>query len=1154
MSAVDAISIANTEQRRAINPAASVWVTASAGSGKTKVLTERVLALLLAGTAPNRILCLTFTKAAAAEMNNRIAERLAAWVTASEDALYKDLMPLVQGALDNPTREERDSILRRARRLFALVLDAPGGLQISTLHAFCQSLLRRFPLEARVPPHFALMDERDAAESLNNALETTIAHARDGGEANLREALHILTARIHETNFADLTGSLVSARGKLSRMFHAHGGVDGAVTAMRAALELEPTDTEASIIAAACDESVFDAAGLRRAAAALLDGTKTDQERGAGIAAWLAAPETRAATFDAYSNEFLTSGEIRKRLATKDVAAQPGILDILLKEAERVFTLAARLRAARVAEGTAALMRIGYRVLDLYDEDKVRRGLMDYDDLIQTARRLLSMPGVAEWVLYKLDGGIDHILIDEAQDTNPDQWAIVTPIRTEFFAGEGRHEDSAQTPRTIFAVGDRKQSIYSFQGAAPEEFDKQNHDIEKAVQNAGYTWTPVTMNVSFRSVPAVLEAVNVVYKEGAARLGVAAKGEDITHIAARAGDGGVVEVWPLVEPQATDDTEGWKPPVERRRGDSPQARLAAQIAARIKRMVDDKEILESQNRPIRPGDIMVLVRRRTGFVEDLVRQLKKMSIAVAGVDRMVLKEQMAIMDLAALGQFLLLPEDDLTLATVLKGPLIGLTEEQLFILAYNRGEKRLWDVLSAHAGTTSPFGAAYQELAALLGKTDVLTPAELYGHILVARGGRRKLLARLGMDADDPIDEFMNLALAYQRSHPPTLQGFLQWLDAGDIEIKRDLEQSGSDAVRVITVHGAKGLQAPIVFMPDTAQKPVMRGSLLWTDDETPLMLWAAKADELDPVTTQVRETAKAAQDHEYHRLMYVAMTRAEDRLYVCGWANKRSGNLDDTWYGLIKTGLASVPHETDGDILRLTRPQKGPAKTKKSSELVLAAPPAPPWTQTAPPPEGTPAKPLAPSKAALAEPAALSPLKDDGKHRYQRGIIIHRLLQSLPELPPGRRRAAAEAFVKRPAWGLAPDAGAAIVNETLAVLDEPAFAPLFASGSRAEVSVTGLVGKHAISGQVDRLAVTETEVWIIDYKTNRPPPRDPANVDPAYVFQMATYRAALGAIYPRHNVRCVLLWTHADDAGRPFTMELEPARMDGVLHAAGLI
>ena len=480
------------------------------------------------------------------------------------------------------------------------------------------------------------------------------------------------------------------------------------------------------------------------------------------------------------------------------------------------------------------------------------------------------------------------------------------------------------------------------------------------------------MNVSFRSVPAVLNAVNAVFAEGSARMGVATKGEDIMHIAARTLNGGLVEIWPLVEPQATDAAESWKPPVERRKGDSPQARLAALMAARIRRMVDDKEMLESQNRPIRPGDIMVLVRRRTGFVEEFVRQLKKMDIAVAGVDRMVLTDQMAIMDLVALGHFLLLPDDDLTLATVLKSPLIGLTEEELFILAYNRGEKRLWDVLSVHAGTASTFGAAQNILADLLAKTDYLTPAELYGHILVACDGRRKLLARLGIDADDPIDEFMNLALAYQRSHPPTLQGFLHWLAAGDTEIKRDLEQSGGNAVRVITVHGAKGLQAPIVFMPDTAQAPTMRSSLLWTDDATPLLLWAAKADELDPITTDVRETAKAAQDREYHRLMYVAMTRAEDRLYVCGWNTKRSGKLDESWYGLITAGLKSLPqtqsltdpglpaHEfaDDAEVLRLTSKQEAPAKSKRESEASAVTISLPPWSRQSPRPEETPPRP----------------------------------------------------------------------------------------------------------------------------------------------------------------------------------------------------
>jgi ATP-dependent helicase/nuclease subunit A len=1149
MSAVDAIAIANRAQGAAIQPDVSVWVTASAGSGKTKVLTDRVLALLLAGTAPQRILCLTFTKAAAAEMNNRIIGRLAAWVTADDDALHTDLLPLTQGTLHSAAREERDRILARARRLFSEVLEAPGGLQISTLHAFCQSILRRFPLEARVPPHFALMDERDTAEALNGALEDTIVAARDGNDEALKSALAVVTARVHETNFADLMTTLVSARGKLKSFIN--GDIERAITAMRAALGLAAGEDEISLVEAACPDHVFGCDALKNAITALAQGTKTDQERGTGIAAWLAAPLERAARFEVYANHYLTKGEIRARLATKDVAAMPGVLDALQAEAQRLSALVARVKAARVATGTAALLRLGARVLDLYDDDKIRRGLMDYDDLIQLTRHLLAQPGVAEWVLYKLDGGIDHILIDEAQDTSPDQWAIVRPLRGEFFAGEGRHENRSAVTRTVFAVGDRKQSIYSFQGAAPEAFDEEQQATQSEVYAAGQRWAPVTMNVSFRSTPAVLTAVNAVFAQSGARDGVATPLENITHLAARDLDAGLVELWPLIEPQATDETVNWKPPVERRKGDSPQNRLAAEIAERIRRMVDDREILPSKARAIRPGDIMVLVRRRTGFVEELVRQLKKRGIAVAGVDRMVLTDQMAIMDLVALGRFLLLPEDDLTLAEVLKGPLVGLSEDELFILAYDRGEQHLWDVLSTHAGSVNRFGVAHRFLADLLARTDYLTPADLYGHILVTLDGRRKLLARLGVDADDPIDEFMNLALAYQQSHPPTLQGFLHWLAAGALEIKRDLEQSGADAVRVITVHGAKGLQAPIVFLPDTAQAPSFREQLLWTPDETPLPLWASKADDLDAFTCEVRDAAKLAQEREYRRLMYVAMTRAEDRLYVCGWQTKRPVKADEAWYAMIKSALVSLPQtETLGDgVLRLTSPQLRSVAPKQITQETAASDALPSWAVKAPIPEDNPPRPLAPSRAALTESAALSPLKNDGKQRYQRGLIIHRLLQSLPDLPPQRRRAAAEAFVKRPGWGIEAEAGDAIVTETLTVLDTAAFAPLFATGSRAEVSLTGLIGKYAVSGQIDRLAVTDSEVWIVDYKTNRPPPRDAINVDPAYVFQMATYRAALRAVYPQHTIRCALLWTDG-----PFIMELGDSQMDAVLQRTGLI
>ncbi len=1155
MSAVDAVAAATRDQARAVRPGISVWVTASAGSGKTKVLTERVLALLLAGTAPQHSLCLTFTKDAAAEMRNRINGKLASWVTKDDDALAYELAPLVEGRLDGVTLAQARPILERARRLFAEVLDVPGGLQISTLHAFCQSLLRRFPLEARVPPHFTLMDERDTAEALSEALEDAIAHARSGDNDALAQALNFLTARVHETLFPDLMDGLVSAQAKLKRMI-GKGDVDSAIVAIRKKLGLSSSETEATILTHACDDNSFGCDALRQAVAALAGGTKTDQERGLGIAAWLEAPDQRHGAFDDYVNHFLTKGDIRSRLATQAVMAQVG--EALQAEAQRLFNLVARIKAVRVAEGTAALMRIGAHVLDVYEEGKIRRGLMDYNDLIQVTRHLLSQPGVADWVLYKLDGGIDHILIDEAQDTNPDQWNIVEPIRAEFFAGSGRHEDSSDAPRTIFAVGDRKQSIYSFQGAAPEAFDRVHIETKTQVHAAGQRWDDVPMNVSFRSTPAVLGAVNVVFAPGApARSGVAIDDEeDITHLAARSGDAGLVEIWPLVEPQATDDDVSWKPPVERRKGDSPQNRLAALIAARIAKMVSGKELLESKGRAIRPGDIMVLVRRRTGFVEELVRQLKKLNIAVAGVDRMILTDQMAIMDLVALGQFLLLPEDDLTLATVLKGPLLGLTEEELFTLAHNRGEKRLWDVVNAYAGSATRFGVAQKYLADLLAKTDYLTPAELYGHVLVALDGRRTLLTRLGIDADDPIDEFMNLALAYQRAHPPTLQGFLHWLAAGETEIKRDLEQGGGNAVRVITVHGSKGLEAPIVFLPDTAQMPTMRETLFWTTDAPPLLLWASKAEDLDPVTAAVREAAKTAQEREYHRLLYVAMTRAADRLYVCGWQTKRAGKLDGTWYGLIKAALESLPQTItfsdpalpEGEALRLASKQDAKIAAKLEVEDATASTPLPSWAKTTAPLEVTPPRPLAPSRAAVSDPTVLSPLKDHGKLRYQRGIIIHRLLQSLPEIPPARRRAAAEAFVKRPGWGLMAEAASTIVTETLAVLDNADFAPLFAAGSRAEVSLTGMVGNHIISAQVDRLAITATEVWVVDYKTNRPPPRDAALVDIAYVFQMANYRAALQAIYPDRTVRCVLLWTDG-----PFTMELSADQMDNVLGRVSL-
>jgi ATP-dependent helicase/nuclease subunit A len=1138
---------AAARQRQAADPEASVWVAASAGTGKTKVLTDRVLTLLLAGTAPHRILCLTFTKAAAAEMSNRIAERLGRWATATDAALAADLTRLLGGTPDA-------ELMTGARRLFARVLDVPGGMHIETIHAFCQSLLRRFPLEAALAPHFQVMDDRDAGELLEEAKEEVLANARAGVDTGLERALAEVTTRIHETAFPALMGELAGERGRLKRLLDRHGGVAGTIRAMRARLGLEADDTPDTIIARACGDAAFDAEGCRHAMRALLAGSKTDAERGQVMERWLASDITaRAAAFHQYKLAFLTAtdGTIRKTLCTKKLAEMPGVLGALEAEAERLLRIMDRLKSATIAHTTASLLILGEALLAAYERRKQGRALMDYDDLILAARDLLAKPGVAPWVLYKLDGGIDHVLIDEAQDTNPDQWAVVAALTEEFFAGLGAHERL----RTVFAVGDVKQSIYSFQRADPRAFEDMRRRFAEAVPAADRTWAEIPLNLSFRSARAVLDAVNAVFAPTSlARDGVAGPDEDITHLAFRSGAAGQVEVWPPVEPRAADEVPPWKPPVERISGDAPRTRLARLVARRIKAMVGHAE-LPSQGRPVRAGDVLVLLRRRGLFVEDLVRELKALEVPVAGADRMVLTEQMAVMDLMALGNFLILPDDDLTLATVLKSPLVGLSEDELFRLAWNRGDARLWDTLRRRAGEETAFARGYQLLSDLLNMTDRQTPHALFAHVLGPQGGKKRLLARLGLEAEDPLDEFMALTLAFEQSRAPSLQGFLHWLETGAVEIKRDLEQGGRDAVRIMTVHGSKGLQAPIVFLPDTLQMPTQGSRLLWLDDD--LLLWPPNAEMNDDTAQAGRDAQKLAREREYRRLLYVAMTRAEDQLIVCGWQTKKAPPAG-CWYNLMRHALAPLAEERDDPFLAAQNETAGarvlvlscPQTAEPDRKAETAGPrpppaPLPSWALASPPAEPAPPRPLAPSRPDGEEPAARSPLGpgDDGR-RFLRGKLIHKLLQSLPELAPDKRAAAAMRFLARAGAEFGTTERIGIANEVDAVLRHPAFAPLFAPGSRAEVPIVGLIGdRRAIAGQVDRLVVTDTDVLVVDYKTNRRPPAGAADIPDIYVRQMAAYRLALACVYPRHRVRCALVWTDG-----PSLMEIEPARLDDAL------
>ncbi|MBI4185097.1 MAG: double-strand break repair helicase AddA [Proteobacteria bacterium] len=1147
-------------QRQATDPGASVWVAASAGTGKTKVLTDRVLGLLLAGTPPERLLCLTFTKAAAAEMANRVYERLGEWATAASEADLESgeggIAALLGRAPDAETRE-------RARQLFARVLEVPGGLKIQTIHSFCQSLLARFPLEAGVAPHFEVMDERTAAELLAAARDEVLARAVPGGrgaDAALAEALAEVSAVTHGDAFSRLMEELTGERARLRRLLIRLGGIAGVRERVFAAAGCPPEGEEA-ILAGACAEGAFDGAGLRRAAAALGAGSGRERARAGAIAAWLAAPpeeRARPRLWNAYLGGFLTQkGEPFAKLANKAVEeAAPGTGATLAREAERLVAVEARRKARLTAAASAALLALGAAVADAYERMKGSRALLDYDDLILTTRRLFEQPGVAPWVLYKLDGGLDHVLIDEAQDTNPEQWQVVSALVEEFFAGEGAREEA----RSVFAVGDAKQSIFSFQRADPAEFERMRAHFAARVEAAGRAWRPLSLTLSFRSTRAVLEAVDAVFADPRAADGVALDGRPIRHRCEREGQAGLVELWPPAPPPEAPALKPWEPPLASHAALSAEARLARVIAARLRRWLDGGERLEARDRPLHPGDVMVLVRRRTAFVDELVRALKLLAVPVAGVDRMVLTDQLAVMDLIALGRFLLLPEDDLTLAGVLRSPLVGIGEEELFRLCRDRGEASLWERLAGLRGAGAAFARAHDLLATLLRRVDFVSPFELYAEVLGALGGRHALLARLGPDAGDPVDEFLELALAYERANVPSLQGFLHWLEAGRAEIKRDLDQGLRDEVRVMTVHGAKGLQAPVVFLPDTLQIPDPRVELLWLGRDD-VALWPPRVAFEVPASAAARAQARLRREQEYRRLLYVAMTRAEDRLYVAGWQGRKP-EPDGCWYRLIERAMARLPGAErarfdfaedagaapsgegagaagwQGEGWRYALAQGAPARADRRFPAPLReAGPLPDWARQPAPPEERPSRPLAPSAPAAEEPAPRSPVGEDDGAPVLRGRLVHRLLQVLPELAPGAREGAARRFLALSAHGLSRARQDEIAGEVLAVLAHPDFAALFAPGSLSEVPIVGRVGGQAIAGQVDRLRVDGDRILIVDYKTGRAPPGRPEEVPEAYLRQLAAYRAALAGVYPGRPVACALVWTDG-----PCLMEIPPS------------
>lgn len=1105
-----AMNDATLAQVRAADPVQSTWLTANAGSGKTRVLTDRVARLLLAGTAPERILCLTYTKAAATEMQNRLLRRLGEWAMLPEDRLRKALAEL---------GETRDPDLAAARRLFAGAIEAPGGLKVQTIHSFCAGVLRRFPLEAGVPHGFTELDDRTATLLRSEIIEDM---ARENAPV-LQDLLMLQSGERIDGFLAGLRGF---GRPDPAAIWSSVGLSDGYGWVQLCADVFPGGD--ANVITSVIPHLAGSGANDSKAAARLQVGN------------WQAPGEAEIAILETV---LLTGSGAKEPFSAKigsfptkglQTGACAPFMDDLIALMGRVEGARRKRLALAHAERTLALHRFGDEFSRRFEDLKRRGGWLDFDDLISKTAALLSESTMAQWVLFRLDGGIDHILVDEAQDTSPAQWQVIQALTNEFTAGIGTREDET---RTLFVVGDPKQSIYSFQGADIAVFEERRKGFHDAFDAIGRPMQVLELRHSFRSSTAILSFVDAVFAGDAAH----GLGDPPRHIAFRDTLPGRVDIWPPIPKPDAVEVGDWTDPVDMAAENSEVSVLAAHIADEIAGMLG-QPILDAKTgaaRPIRPGDILILVQRRSDLFAEIIGALKTRGLPVAGADRLKLAAELAVMDIQSVLRVVATPEDDLALAEALRSPLFGLTEDQLYRLAANR---KAGEFLIMRLRASPDHRDVMAVLEDLMAQTGFQRPYDLISRLLIRHRGREKLLARLGPEAEDGINELLSHALTFERGEVPSLTGFLVWFEGDEVEVKRQAgsgDEGGDGLIRVMTVHGSKGLESPIVIMPDSAKRrPPMEGQILRVPDGPPV--WRGRKDERPEPIAALADALKERQLQERKRLLYVGLTRAESWLILAAAGD--TGEGEESWHAQVMDGfgrldgVSQTKHQTawGGEALRVSHGE-WPETAPETVRALPAEIGIPDWLTGPVPPGKRRVLPVAATALGGAKIIA-GPVDPEAEREAAMlaGTRLHLLLEHLPDAAPEDWRDLARDLLSEAEGGLpGEDELDALLTEASDVITAPDLGEVFdlregTSVLREVPIVADLPGFGLMTGAIDRLLVEVDRVIAVDYKSNRVVPDGIADTPDGLLRQLAAYRAALRQIYPGRRIETAILWTRA--------------------------